>query len=165
MAPTPPAKREPRVRVPEKRPLPATLNCCDGEVVPIPTFPFESMRKAVVEANDAEDEETATRGMLEREEVAETERSAQGEDVASERPEANVEKVEEVALKAPAVHGLKEFEKLYVIVPPRAVEPEPWMRLPVPAVMVEFARLAFETTPVPEIPAKLMFPERVRLVP
>ena len=45
------------------------------------------------------------------------------------------------------------------------MEPEPPMSEPEPAVMLELARFEFETTPTPEMPAKLMLPDRESEVP
>ena len=57
--------------------MPWTLSCCEGEVVPIPTFPFESMMKAV-EVAEAVDVESVNRGEV-FEESATTDSFAQGD--------------------------------------------------------------------------------------
>lgn len=59
----------------------------------------------------------------------------------------NVEVAVEVAANEAAVHGLNALMKLYVIVPPSAVEPDPLIREPFPAVMEEFASIVFVTEP------------------
>jgi hypothetical protein len=79
VTPTAPAVRPPTVRLPLNNPLPATLNCCDGVEVPIPTLPFESMINAVEVEFEVEDA-TANSGITDDWlEVPFTESIAQGE--------------------------------------------------------------------------------------
>ena len=66
------------VRSPENKLEPWTAKSAPGVVVPIPTFPVESMMKAV-EVADSEEVDTAKSGMFESEDVAETDKRANGD--------------------------------------------------------------------------------------
>ena len=68
----------PMVKLPEMYADPCTLSSRLGLVVPIPTFPFESIMKAV-EVADSEEVDTAKSGMFESEDVAETDKRANGD--------------------------------------------------------------------------------------